>query len=396
MNLFQKQYTIRVFLASICLAISCLNYAQTRYLDPVFGVGVTYNIAYDTSKTIQGHNQVLLLDIYQPLDDSLKKRPLIVFAHGGGFVMGNKNNYPMETICSRFAQMGYVCASINYGQGFQKIKDPNEASSITVQNAASDMAKALTFLKGSANRQFGIDPTIIWVGGSSSGAITALHLAFKYEQQHKISGVISLSGAIGDTSWITKNIPVVSIHGTEDKIVPYKDGEVNFRFPFIEKVPRSTVHGSYDIHNHLSKLGFTNRLIAFSNTGHCPFDKVLERKQYTLYMDSSINVVRDFMYNAQWNNSDTVVRDVFSRHTTLTSIEFEGASIWFYPVDKTIKKIKVEMYEYEPNHRKVTKRIKKQEKAFQWQLDKLPTKFELQVWYGKYSRYWIKGDYYSP
>ena len=58
------------------------------------------------------HN--LSMDIYQPVGDDVTNRPLIIFAHGGTFIFGNKNNPTVVELCETFAKRGYVTASINY------------------------------------------------------------------------------------------------------------------------------------------------------------------------------------------------------------------------------------------------------------------------------------------
>ena len=54
------------------------------------------------------------MDVYTPVGDVCQNRPLLVFAHGGAFVGGSKNNSLAESICESFAKRGYVAASINY------------------------------------------------------------------------------------------------------------------------------------------------------------------------------------------------------------------------------------------------------------------------------------------
>src|SRR6266567_824486 len=53
-------------------------------------------------------------DLYQPKGDTATKRPVVIFAHGGGFTGGDKSSGPSATLAKEFALKGYLTASINY------------------------------------------------------------------------------------------------------------------------------------------------------------------------------------------------------------------------------------------------------------------------------------------
>ena len=64
-----------------------IDTARGHYYQPVFSaVTVTSNVPYGAATTYLIATQQLLLDICQPTDDTMKRRPLIIFAHQGGFV----------------------------------------------------------------------------------------------------------------------------------------------------------------------------------------------------------------------------------------------------------------------------------------------------------------------
>lgn len=417
MNLFNN-IIIQGIIKLIGFFVLCLTsfslLAQTRYFDPSFAVGVDYEIEYGKSFGLLGKPKVLKMDIYQPLDDNLNERPVIVLAHGGGYLMGNKNNYPMETLCSRFAQMGYVCVSINYSLGFPKKGDPDERARKTVLMSVHDMKAAVRYLRAQVDsgNPYKIDPKMIWVGGSSAGGITALHTAFidssdlsnfnfdvaqfggleglggNPNYSSKVQGVITLSGAIGDTSFIKTNIPVVGVHGTEDPIVPYKTGVINFniKLPFQGSVPKAKVMGDYDIEKRLNNLSVSNQFLPIYNQGHCPFDRVLDWKHYPIYMDQTINTIRNFMYNELWNESKPV-NDMNTVHTTTLTYERDGDLWHFYAVDKGLKNIK--LFVFDENHKRIkSKKIKKKNKGFVWKSKKLPSKFSIEALYNHYRSSW--------
>ena len=46
------------------------------------------------------------MDVYTPDGDTYTERPLIIFAHGGSFYAGDKNNPTMVSLCESFAKRG--------------------------------------------------------------------------------------------------------------------------------------------------------------------------------------------------------------------------------------------------------------------------------------------------
>ena len=419
-NLFAKQFITNTVLA-VLLAVYLEGWTQTRFYDPIFGVGVKYTIEYGKTTIPLDKVTSLTLDFYAPENDTLRKRPLIILMHGGGYLMGNKNNYPMETLCSRFAQMGYACASINYSLKFEKKGTPNDRAGKKVLQTTHELKAAIRFFRASVNNgnKFQIDANQIWVGGSSSGGITALHTAFVQAKHFdrfswklndfggleglggnpnyssKVQGVISLSGAIGDTAYIKSNIPVVSVHGVFDPIVPYEIGQIAFDFPFFGDVPPADVIGSKTIHEYLDKKGIRNDLLSLNNQGHVPFDKMLEWHHYPIYMDRTINHVRNFLYNEinqTWNTA-LEKKDTKTEHTNSISYERlkDKGSWYFYPVDKNIQKIK--LFVYDQNGKKIKKlKVRKKRKSFYWKGMDLPEKFKLSAIYNAYRMDWEIGE----
>lgn len=64
------------------------------------------------------NNTDLFMDIYEPIGDTIGKRPLMIWVHPGGFLLGNKEAEDMVALCDSFAKRGYVTASISYRLGF--------------------------------------------------------------------------------------------------------------------------------------------------------------------------------------------------------------------------------------------------------------------------------------
>lgn len=294
---------LRNILLSLCLlsatkVASSQNCQSVRYLEEVFdNVVVTSNIQFGEADPygIIG-SQSLMLDLYSPEGDTLEKRPLIIYAFGGGFLIGTRNQPPIPEYCERWARMGYVVASIDYRIGF------NTTSSASAERAVyrgvQDVRAAMRFL-GQFSAGYGIDTTNIFLTGSSAGCFSALHSTFMEENDRPQStygitlepadmgcadcsgnnhlnnrelrpkGIINHWGAMLDTLYIDPsekdNVPVISFHGTNDLIVPYESGNP-FSYPIFP-----VVRGSLPIHQRLENLGVMNQLIPLDGIGHEPW-----------------------------------------------------------------------------------------------------------------------------
>lgn len=249
-------------------------------------------------KTAKREEQELLLDLYLPEDDSIARHPLMVLLHGGAFFFGDKGALKMRQWCEHFAQLGYVVACVNYRLGFKiSKKSIQQCGYQTIQDAHA----ALRFLVANADK-YHIDPDYIFLAGTSSGSITALGTAFMNDEncppfvaqnefvkkcgplhssgndlrnEVKIKAIANMWGAIYDLHELDgTNIPMISFHGTEDKIVPFNQG-----FPFsglksnIGKKMFDKMYGSQAIHQYLDSLHVRNELYPLEGCGHAPYQE---------------------------------------------------------------------------------------------------------------------------
>ena len=179
-----------------CLAVLQLD-AQTRYLDEVFDdVTVTSDINYGQNITVipalQGQPpamQPLMLDLYEPTGDTETERPLLLFFHTGNFLppfinggaLGTKtDNFAVE-MCTRYAKMGYVVASVDYRLGWNPLAGTQEERTLQLIQAAyrgvQDSRTAVRFFrKGEAEDgdPYGIDGTKIGMLGDGTGGYITL------------------------------------------------------------------------------------------------------------------------------------------------------------------------------------------------------------------------------
>lgn len=224
-----------------------------RYRVDVFdNVKVTQGIEYSQAVTIGGDSVKLYMDIYEPEEDNATERPVLILAFGGSFINGSRGD--LKTLCERFAQKGYVAVSIDYRlYDLPLIPLPTETEmQDVVVKAIKDMKAAIQFLDNDAkeNNTYGVDMNWLYVGGVSSGSITASHTAmldstdvYSTAIQAAISnnapvdgvsntkatvpirGVLNYSGALNNVAWIDAgDPPFISYHEDGDPTVPYKVG----------------------------------------------------------------------------------------------------------------------------------------------------------------------------
>jgi hypothetical protein len=187
---------------------------------------------------VKDSNQ-LGLDIYTLKDnDSNFKKPCIVFAFGGAFIGGHRDDSVYNTYFNNLVENKYVVVSISYRLGLKGVKHLSKFNIAPLKNAV-DMAVADAY--DATNWvithaiAFGIDTSKIILSGSSSGAITVLGAEFGRRNESTASnilpagfeyaGVISFSGAVlsydGSLKYKIAPSPALMFHGTADHIVPY-------------------------------------------------------------------------------------------------------------------------------------------------------------------------------
>ena len=291
-----------------------------RYFQPVFpNVAVTSGVVFGSAIDYAGNTQTLRMDIYQPTGDVSAERPVIIFAHGGGFFFGARTDAYMAKVCTQFAKLGYVTASIDYRLGFPVTGFPPPAADTPqVAKAAirgmQDMRAAVRFFRADAAgaNVYRASASRIAVGGSSAGAFAALEVGYldksgevpAYVGLAALGGiegnsgnpgynsfplaVLNLSGATERPGVIEPgNAPLYSAHGTADGTVPYFQGKVG------SVLPPKYVFGSGRLNPYASSIGVPNQLRRFSGAGHVPFESTSTAG--LAYADTVYRDVRAFL-----------------------------------------------------------------------------------------------------
>jgi carboxylesterase type B len=150
----------------------------------------------------------LRINIWTPKADH-KKRPVLVYIHGGGYTLG-RPDYPYYN-GKRMAQKGVVYCDLSYRLGpfgFMNISDvPGAPAKYNASGNLGllDQRMALQFVHDNIAR-FGGDPDRVTVAGGSAGAwSTSIHIALP--QSNKLfQRAICVSGSpqVGTKDWSTK------------------------------------------------------------------------------------------------------------------------------------------------------------------------------------------------
>lgn len=168
-------------------------------------------------------------------------RPAVVFIHGGGWMAGDKSVY--EGRAKKYALAGFHTFSINYR--LAKFDNPETQWDAQLQ----DVRSFIRWLKANASK-LRVDPTRIAVCGDSAGA----HLSLFLGCLRDVNAVVNMFGPSDlttphmmyllssnalfgtkvdhDLLWEASplryaylSVPVCTIHGTKDEVVPYSQAQ---------------------------------------------------------------------------------------------------------------------------------------------------------------------------
>lgn len=266
-----------VLLAAACahsLAQDGSSPENRRYLNAVFeSVQFTDGIVFaEKINDLTGKQESLKLRVFEPKDDTEKKRPLLLLTPGGGFVVGDATW--MNDIAEEIARSGYVVALNGYRLS-ENIDTPENYFK-ALAKAVADQRSAVDYLITNASR-FGIDPERIFIGGHSAGGITSMNNAYldsddpllplqqkifsqekllvKTDTKPKLLGVINLSGLLVNMAIMNRtDVPLLSLHGDADSVVNVHMDQ--------------NIFGSMAIHQYADIVGTDNELHVIKGALH--------------------------------------------------------------------------------------------------------------------------------
>jgi predicted esterase len=340
----------KVIMFGILLIITSAGvYGRSRYLSEVFGnySVITNGCIY---KTVENNvlsinrKQDLKIDIYSPAGDTLNKRPLLIWLHSGGFVTGDYQDSEIVRLCEDFARRGFVTASVAY-----RLYTFGDAVNLwkLIYKAVQDVNDATSYILNNENL-YGISAEHVYIGGFSSGAITALHCGFLHQSnQYSFSnqnlpeiygpvsgfidvpykGIISIAGGMPDNEIISNRhrLSILSFHGDQDILVNTLYGtpvyeienvdvvsiyngitdflghitdaisEDFFRHIALKDAIIPPLHGSLSTHRRFDAIDIDNTLHLFEGYGHSLFKDI---DVASGIYDTIVGRTAVFLYNA--------------------------------------------------------------------------------------------------
>lgn len=310
-----------ILLAGFMLCLSGLMMAQPgRFEYPVFDeVDCTEAIPF-SSATAQDASSptTLFLDFYEPVGDTMARRPLVITVFGGAFVTGSRDFVDMREYCNRLSSYGYAAASIDYR--LLSIFSISASRLIrTAYMAAQDVSSAVRFFKAHSE-EYRIDTAAIFLLGNSAGSIAILHEVFMRDDERpaetydqpdlgglhesgyaeylhyspKVAGIIPQWGGVSDLNTIDSDetTPVCLIHGTDDTTVPFDSG-----YCYGGWLPglMPYMYGSHSIAGHLAALQHSDfEFHPFEGEKHAFYYNAIYQLEMPKF-DSCFSIVRDFL-----------------------------------------------------------------------------------------------------
>lgn len=336
-------------LATLILSVwTLLGAAQCdisgRYYQRIFPeFTVTSNIVYGNNLDYTGAAEDLTLDVYQPVDDNLTSRPLVVMCHGGSFISGSKNGPDVVPFCQDMAKMGYVVACINYRLGFG-IANLEGSATQAVMRGTQDLKAAVRFFRKSVaeqNNPYLIDDNQIYAAGVSAGGFMTLHHAYLDQESEiptfldmsgiglngglegnsgnagyssQVNAIVNICGALGNSDWITiGDEPACMFHGPNDQTVPYGSATLSlFGFPV------TAVDGSFALNEKMNQVDVQHCFEIYEGQDHVP------HLGSPAYYDTTLSIMTQFLaqqicdynFNCEYN-------PIVTNQTELESLSFE-------------------------------------------------------------------------
>ena len=222
----------------------------------------------------------LFMDVYHPKRGSQtkfagKEKPTIIFMFGGGFIHGERDNKDYMSWFSQMTANGYRIISIDYRLGLKGTNKVGVAQvnllDAAIHMAVEDLFSATNFIIENAD-QLRVDPSNMVISGSSAGAISVMQAEYELAnrtswaqvlpEDFRYAGVMSFAGAIlsreGKVDYKSEPCPTLMLHGTADKVVPYKQIKL-FNLGFF---------GAGKLVDRFGKFGYNYNMYHYDGNGH--------------------------------------------------------------------------------------------------------------------------------
>lgn len=264
-----KMKILKCIIAAAALSAAASASAQESIITP----DGTY--MYEKRDTCE-----LFMDVYNPAEGSETtfmgiKKPAVIFMFGGGFIQGTRDDRSYHSWFRMMTENGYRVISIDYRLGLKGSTKVGVAQvnvlDKAIHMAVEDLFSATNFIIENAD-QLDVDPSNIVISGSSAGAISVMQAEYEIANRtswasvlpegFNYAGVMSFSGAIlsreGKVDYATAPCPTLMLHGTSDKLVPYKQIKL-FNLGFF---------GGGKLVERFKKFGYSYNMFHFIDYGH--------------------------------------------------------------------------------------------------------------------------------
>ncbi len=255
----------------------------------------------------------LKLDLWSPPEKN-RIPALVVFAHGGGWISGFRNQPNNVSWCRFLSSRGFTVASIDYRLGFK----------YRMSDILEDYSDAVYFIRD----KFAGDEAsgnIILMGLSAGGHLALSYAAYNTSQKNHqaMRGILSVIAyyAPSDLKDLyapdDKSLFVRFAAGSTLKALPSFDEEAYIRYSPVtwlsrDMVPVLAVHGMKDetvpfrssltLVRRLKELGVHCRLLEHKNGGHC-FEVKLRDIRTTQILEQTLRFIRIQLKNNVKNNT---------------------------------------------------------------------------------------------
>ena len=216
--------------------------------------------------------------------------PVVIFIHGGAWVMGQKGVFLKEI--DMFADAGFACATINY-------RFASEIRHLHHTELMQDVRKAIDYI-ASKSETWQVSPNNFGLVGQSAGGHLSMMAAYTYNPDHIIKACASWAGPVNfidnDQLAINSSHQVFELYvgcplNTHQDTMSYKAASPYWNTQ--NAVPTLMIHGTKDIgvpytnlprfKEQLDANGIKNSFVTFDGEGHLWYgSKLDEARNLTL------------------------------------------------------------------------------------------------------------------
>lgn len=329
----KKVYTLAFI---VCFVFKSYSQCEGgRFINKIFTqTKSTKNIAYSTARNSSGFMQKIMMDVYEPKNDTVSLRPLVIFEHGGAYWTGTKDYQSQIAMGEEFAKRGYVVSSATYRlEGSFASLLFQELMLKAVARGVQDTKELVRYFYNSARdsaNPFRIDTTKIFLCGASAGSFNVMHAVYLDSLDNlnpqwriwldqvggvfghydfinfgtDILGVVNINGALGDKSYLdNQHINFLSVHNIHDPEIPFNRGKP-YSIPTL-----MDVDGSNILHKRADSLGIYNPFYIIPTVGHTSFSTDLFGTVEQPYFDSTVWYMNKFFtYQLGCSSTPTAIK----------------------------------------------------------------------------------------